>query len=246
MLYFFVGLAATLLGATIGVGGGIVIRPVLSLLHIDKGVASFTSLIVVLTMAIVALLTYKHKNVKIEVKKTSILAIGSVIGSFLGAGFIPMVSEDFINIGYIIVLICVLILVLMRDKLRPQKEIGRGGAAAVGCISGALSGFFGIGGGPFQMVALMICFKMRAKEAVVQSIFITLLTTISALTRYMLNGVWNFSITVYMIPAAVAGGILGGILNRKLKSPAVRITFMVVISGMVCMQLFTILTGGVR
>jgi uncharacterized membrane protein YfcA len=36
---------------------------------------------------------------------------------------------------------------------------------------------------------------------------------------------WDFSAAVYMIPAAIAGKTAGGMLNRKLKSPAVRVLF---------------------
>jgi len=36
---------------------------------------------------------------------------------------------------------------------------------------------------------------------------------------------WDFSAAVYMIPTAIAGKTVGGMLNRKLKSPAVRVLF---------------------
>lgn len=243
MLYLLIGFGATALGALVGVGGGLVIRPLLAFLGVNKELASFTSSAAVLAMAAVTLLTYRRKHVKIEIHKTGFMAAGSVAGGFLGGGLIPLVSNEAINIGYIVVLGVVAVLAVFKNKLVRKREVGKPGAVVIGGISGVLSGIFGIGGGPFQMAALMICFRMRAKDAAVQSIFITLLTTASALARYAISGAWDFSIAVYMIPTAVVGGIVGGLLNRKMRSPVVRVLFVATLAAMMALQMVTVLTG---
>lgn len=244
MIYSLIALAATLLGAVIGVGGGLVIRPALAFMEVDAELAAFTSSAAVFAMTAVTLLVYKAKKTKIEVRRTGFMAGGSVIGGFFGAGLIPLVPARAIGVGYVIVLVMVLLITIGRERLHPKKEIGNAGAAMIGGATGLLSGFFGVGGGPFQMAALMLFFKMDARSAAVQSVFITLLTTSSALVRYVLDGMVDFSIAAYMIPAAVAGGLIGGLLNRRMSSGLVRKLFVVTIAGMIALQCVTVATKG--
>lgn len=240
MIYSLIALAATTLGAVIGVGGGLVIRPVLAFLEVNKELVAFTSSITVLVMAIVTFLVYKKQKAKLEVRRTGFMAGGSIIGGFLGAGLIPLVPTRVIDIGYIAVLAAVILITLGRNRFIAKKEISNAGAFFTGGLTGVLSGFFGIGGGPFQMAALMIGFKMDAREAAVQSIFITLLTTLSALVRYGIDGAWDFTIAVYMIPAAVIGGLVGGLLNRRMKNGIVRGLFLATLAGIIVLQCVTV------
>lgn len=240
MIYSLLALAATMLGAVIGVGGGLVIRPVLAFLEVDKELTAFTSSITVLAMAIVTLLVYKKQKARIEVRRTGFMAVGSIIGGFLGASLISFVSVRVIDIGYIFVLAVVILITLGKKRFIAKKKISNAGAFLTGGLTGLLSGFFGIGGGPFQMAALMIGFKMDAREAAMQSIFITLLTTISALVRYGIDGAWDFTIAVYMIPAAIIGGLAGGLLNRRMKSGMIRGLFLTTLAGMIVLQCITV------
>lgn len=43
MVYFILALAATVIGTVVGVGGGMILRPLLNLFDVSKGLASFTS-----------------------------------------------------------------------------------------------------------------------------------------------------------------------------------------------------------
>lgn len=239
VIYAFIAFFATTLGAVVGVGGGIIIRPTLAFLEVDKELASFTSSITVLVMAIVTLLVYRKKHAKIEVRRTGVMAGGSIVGGFVGAGLIPLVSEQVINIGYIIVLAAIILITVSKNRFSVKKEIAGAGAFLTGGITGTMSGFFGIGGGPFQMAALMLCFKMEAREAAVQSIFITALTTASTLVRYAIDGAWNLSLAIYLIPAAVAGGALGALLNRRIASKHIQALLVVVVAGMIVLQFAT-------
>ena len=106
----------------------------------------------------------------------------------------------------------------------------------IGVLTGGLSGLFGIGGGPFQVTALIVFFGMDPREAAVDSIFITFLTTLSSLTKYTINGYMDFSLALYMIPAAVIGGYTGGKINRKISSKKVSLIFVISILFIIMMQ----------
>ena len=241
MLYFIISLFSTVIGAIVGIGGGLIIRPLLANIGVDKSLASFTSSIVVLSMATVTLATFIMNGVKINVRKILLLGLGSIIGGFLGGTLLKYVNENFIDTAYIFMLILVLFSVVFRKKIpeinikNPLAEI------AIGVITGGLSGLFGIGGGPFQVTALIVFFGMDPREAAVDSIFITFLTTLSSLTKYTMNGYMDFSLALYMIPAAVLGGYAGGRINRKISSDKVALIFKISVLLIIIMQSITII-----
>ena len=236
MLYFVISSFSTIIGAIVGIGGGLIIRPLLANIGVAKSLASFTSSIVVLSMAAVTLGTFIRNGVKINIRKILLLGIGSIIGGFLGGTLLKHVNENFIDIAYIFMLIMVLFSVAFRKKIpeinikNPLAEI------AIGIITGGLSGLFGIGGGPFQVTALIVFFGMDPREAAVDSIFITFLTTLSSLTKYTINGYMDFSLALYMIPAAVIGGYAGGKINRRISSDKVALVFKISVLFIIMMQ----------
>ena len=74
-----------------------------------------------------------------------------------------------------------------------------------------------------------------------RSILITLLTTASSLVGYAINGSADFSIAIYMIPAAIIGGIVGAHLNRRFGHNHIALVFNVTVAAIICLQLYTII-----
>ena len=240
MLYFIISLFSTIIGAIVGIGGGLIIRPLLANIGVTKSLASFTSSVVVLSMTVVTLLTYMKHGAKIEVKKLFLLASGSIIGGFIGGTLLKYVNENFIDMSYIFMLLLVLLSVIFREKI-PEINIKNPlGQIIIGIITGGLSGFFGIGGGPFQVTALIVFFGEDPREAAIDSVFITFLTTLSSLTKYTMNGYMDFSIALFMIPAAIIGGYAGSKINRKISSNKVSAIFIASVLFIIVMQSFTI------
>jgi uncharacterized membrane protein YfcA len=241
MLYFIISLFSTIIGAIVGIGGGLIIRPLLANIGVSKNLASFTSSVVVMSMAVVTLATFMKNGVKINIKKLFLLAFGSITGGFLGGTLLKYTNENFIDTAYIFMLLLVLFSVIFRKKIPEINIKNPFGQIAVGIITGGLSGLFGIGGGPFQVTALIVFFGMEPREAAVDSIFITFLTTLSSLTKYTMNGYMDFSIAVFMIPAAVIGGYAGGKINRKISSDKVSKIFIVSVLFIIIMQTVTVI-----
>ena len=240
MIYAFIALIATIIGAVVGIGGGLIIRPMLGVLGVAKDLASFTSGTAVFAMTIANLITHSRQGTKIELKGTLTLAIGSILGGFAGGALLRIVSEEVVNASYILVLFLILASVIGRPYLKPMKVDHPLIQMAIGVLTGTLSGLFGIGGGPFQIVALILFFNLSTKEAAVQSILITLLTTMSALTKYTIDGYADLSLAVYMVPAAIIGGILGSILNRKMHGKIITVIFALVITSILVIQVLKV------
>jgi len=241
VIYFILSLLATTLGAMVGIGGGIIIRPVLAALSVAKGLASFTSALAVLVMAIVTTVNYKRKGAKLDLRDNMPVAVGSVAGGFMGGSLMAMVSTQVINVSLVCALVLVIIIVMFRDKMPRIKVKNTGLAMFIGLCTGALSGFFGIGGGPFQVAALMLFFSLSARDAAASSILITLCTTASSLIRYTILGYADFSLAIYTVPAAVIGGLLGSQINRKLNDHQTSVVFAITIIGIIALQMWTII-----
>lgn len=90
------------------------------------------------------------------------------------------------------------------------------------------------------MTALLLLFDLEPKEAAVQSIFVTLLTTVSSLIQYAVSGYWDFSLAVYMIPMAVLGGFVGGLLNRRFNNKYVSVLFNTTVVFIILMQIYSV------
>lgn len=248
-------LLSSILGTLVGVGGGFVIRPVLGFWGVEKSLASFTSSMCVLGMAVVSLSIYAWRNWRASVaiqgevdsKKPLfypamvLLAASSIPGGFVGGILMGLASEKVVNSCYMVVLAVLIILLIFLERV-PKREVeNRFAQICIGFILGVLSGFFGIGGGPFKMVALLIFFNLKEKDAAIQSIFITGLTTISSLISYTLNGHADFSLAVYMVPAAMLGGFIGSQITRRINHKAVSKLLMSTLFLMLALTVYKII-----
>lgn len=85
IIYFLVGICATTIGAISGLGGGVIIKPVLDMLgHYDISTVGILSSFTVFSMSVVSLGKSIKNKVKLEGKKTIALALGSILGGVIG------------------------------------------------------------------------------------------------------------------------------------------------------------------
>lgn len=85
LILLFVGLIAGMLSGLIGIGGGIIIVPMLLYIGLTQQQAQGTSLAVMLPpIAFLAVLNY-HKAGQIEWKYAMIIAVFFIIGSYYGS-----------------------------------------------------------------------------------------------------------------------------------------------------------------
>jgi hypothetical protein len=94
LILILIGLSAGMLSGLIGVGGGIIIVPALVFfLGFSQHAAQGTSLgLLLLPIGILAVLSYYNKGL-IDVKFVGIMAIGFVLGGFLGSKLALNISE---------------------------------------------------------------------------------------------------------------------------------------------------------
>ncbi len=246
ILHFTVAFFATTLGAMAGLGGGVIIKPVLDALGIyavsNVGMlSSFT----VLSMAVVSVTRQAACGFQFQ-KESVLLAAGGVGGGVLGKEaltlFMNLTPSDMIA-GAIqsFLLAGLLLLVILRGKLPHISLENNAAVSGAGCLLGLTSSFLGIGGGPINVLVLMTLLGMNAKEAAVNSLFIILLSQSSKITWCMISSGfvdYDLSMLNVMIPGAILGGLLGVQVSRRLQATHIERVFNVTLTGLVLLNIF--------
>jgi len=223
LVYLLVALGATIVGAMAGLGGGVIIKPVLDFIG-DYNVSTIgvISACTVFTMAVVSIIKQIKYKFKIEIRKTVFIGIGSVIGGVMGEKLLKAVLDLFphnivtVSQNAIIAIFLTLIFLYMRnkEKVKSFKVENSMVCLLIGLFLGVMSSFLSIGGGPINICILTIFFSMEPKEAAVNSI-ITILFSQGAqlLAIASTKGIEAFLLPI--LPVMMIGGILGGIIGSR-------------------------------
>lgn len=230
ILYFAVSLGASVLGAICGIGGGIIIKPTLDLFGWDSVAAiSFLSSCTVFSMSVYSVtknLLAKGKKSSLSMAQMTPLAIGSVIGGIIGNGLFDTIKNCFANLDTVgavqaiclfLVTAVVMIYTIHKRRIQTLRINGAVPGALIGAALGMCSSFLGIGGGPINLMALGYFYSMDSKTAAASSLYVILFSQAASLATTFLTGTSpdvNWMIWLLM----VAGGILGGILGRKVNA----------------------------
>ena len=228
VIFFVICFGASIVGAICGIGGGVIIKPVLDAFQIlDVATISFLSGCTVLSMSTYAVLksTVNGKS-QLEPKTGLPLALGAAAGGILGKwmfGFISALSSDKNKIGAIqaicllIITAATLLYTLCRNKLNSYHITNAAVCVFIGIVLGILSSFLGLGGGPVNLAVLYFFFSMNTKAAAENSLYIIFYSQITSLLSAILTGsIPKFSVPMLLM--MVLGGILGGIMGRSLNS----------------------------
>lgn len=227
-IFFLICFVASIIGAICGIGGGVIIKPVLDSFQIlDVATISFLSGCTVLSMSTYSVLKSKTSGKsQLEPAISFPLAIGAAFGGLFGRwlfGFISTLHPDKNKIGAVQA-ICLLLLTvgtllytIYRNKIKSYHIKDSRICILIGSILGILSSFLGIGGGPINLAVLYFFFSMTTKVAIENSLYIIFYSQITSLFSVIILGnTPKFSI--YMLLMMVFGGILGGIVGRSINS----------------------------
>lgn len=121
-MYILIGLATGVFGATFGVGGGILMVPVLVLvLSCAQKSAQAMSLAVMVPMALVAATRY-YSQAKFDLRIVALLAAGSVLGAVLGAEIAAYASGSLLRKLFAVVMVIVAVkMFFTNDAPKPAQ-----------------------------------------------------------------------------------------------------------------------------
>ena len=250
LVYSIVILAATTLGAFVGLGGGVIIKPVLDFIGAEPRMqVDFLSSIAVFTMSVVS--TGKAIRNKVEFKKDIIafVSAGSIAGGFLGSYCMDLlgvvVAQEHIRCIQAFVLASLLLAVCIYvSKQRFSFHIKNPVAiCVVGLMLGFFASFLGIGGGPINVAVLTLFFSMNVKESAVYSVAIIFFSQLSKLaTIFVTTGIEPYThqwkTLIFILPAAILGGIIGSKFNRRFDDKLIRKIFSAVMLLLVALNIY--------
>lgn len=256
MIYFLIAIMATTVGALTGMGGGIIIKPVLDVLgHYDATTIGVLSSITVFSMSLVSIGRQVAAKTKIQYSLAIPLSAGAVVGGLLGKSGLAMIVEA-VGGGSMVTLVqnsilSVLILIvyvymLKKDSIKTLGMTGYVPAILVGMMLGIFSSFLGIGGGPINVAILIYVFSLNTKNAAVCSIFTILFSQISSLASIALGtgfAIFDLTMLPYMVVGGVAGGFIGASLNKKLSEKQVEFWFNVIQLVVLAIAIYNIISN---
>jgi uncharacterized protein len=223
------GVVAGAYGTLIGVGGGLLVVPVLLLAHVAPKDAAGTSMAVVLANAASGSISFLRRR-RVDVRSGLIFALAGLPGALLGA-----VADQFVPRRLFGFLFGVLLAsVGARLFINPGNAASRGAtvadqgntagfrvlpAAAIGLGAGFLASVFGVGGGIIFVPTMVYLFAFPAYVATATSTFVIALTALfgTASHAYYHDVLWLPAVAIAL--GAIAGAQIGVQLAQRVRVP---------------------------
>ncbi|MCM1286125.1 MAG: sulfite exporter TauE/SafE family protein [Acetobacter sp.] len=257
IIYCIIIFAATFLGALVGLGGGVIIKPLLDLIgHDTIDVVNFISSCAVFSMSISSTLRHIKAKTKIDFKFILTLSVGAVLGGAGGAALFDYLLTIFDNsimksiqgiiLGVLLVLSVVYVNLKKAKSFNVKNPVG---IAGVGLALGFIASFLGVGGGPINVAFLVLFFSMTMKEAAIYSVGTIFFSQLSKLiTIGISHSVPSVSAITLIsaIAAAVIGGILGAIANKRCNEKMIKTTFTIVVILLALVNFYNAIAGFVK
>ncbi|CAN5867857.1 hypothetical protein BH23ACT5_BH23ACT5_12340 [soil metagenome] len=207
-----VGAVAGFLSGMLGVGGGIIMVPLLvGVLGFDQHRAHASSLAAIVLIAISAAVRFGAAG-EVVWSVGLALGVGGVVGSTLGAHLMHRLSPDTLKLVFGV------ILVLAGARLALGGDEATGEVASmvvsvvvgilIGLVAGIASGIAGIGGGVLMVPAMVLLLGMPQHAAEGTSLVAILFTAVAGTRVHLANR------RVDLKQAAIIG--LGGVLSAQL------------------------------
>jgi len=231
------GLAAGFASSFLGIGGGLVIVPVLMIgwgYPLKKAVG--TSLATIVLVSLVGVTTealVKWSNIHWSL--ALFLTAGSLAGSWAGGKALPHIPEALMRIAY------AAFLLFSAYRMFASARAGEGSGAlelagaplagaavaiAAGLLAGVSSVFFGIGGGAVIVPALALMFRDIPFHAARATSLVTIVpVSLFGAAQHRRLGNVDLKCVRWLVPAGLAGAVAGVLVVNRLPARPCRIAF---------------------
>lgn len=258
VIFFVICFIASVIGAISGIGGGVVMKPVLDAFHVmDVASISFLSGCTVLSMTTYSVIKGRlSRESNIDQKIGLPLALGAAFGGLVGKwlfSYVSALSPDKNKVGAIqafclmLITICTLICTICKKKITTKKITAPAACVSVGFLLGIMSSFLGIGGGPINLMVLFLLFSMQTKTAAENSLYIIFFSQLTSLLSTILTGSVpdiDPSVLIIMVIGGITGGICGRALNKKISEKTVDRLFMALMLVIILICVYNMVTYG--
>ncbi len=256
-VFFLVSFLASIVGAICGIGGGVVIKPVLDMLGLETvSTISFLSGCTVLSMSCYSVTRALSKGDSgVDVKTGTPLAIGAALGGLAGKQLFDLVRSLFENQGRVgavqaaclgVITLGTLAYTLNKARIPTHSVTAPAPCVAIGLCLGIMSSFLGIGGGPINLVVLYFFFSMDTKTAASNSLYIILFSQLASLLSTLVTRTvpaFRWPVLLVMVGGGVGGGVVGRMLNRRMDNKLVDRLFIGLMAVIVLICVYNVYRG---
>lgn len=223
------GVVAGAYGTLIGVGGGVLVVPVLLLAHVAPKDAAGTSMAVVLANSVSGSISFLRRG-RVDVRSGLVFALAGLPGALLGAladQFVPRRVFGFL-FGVLLAFVGARLFINPGNAASRDATVADEGntagfrtlpAAVIGLGAGFLASVFGIGGGIIFVPTMVYLFGFPAYVATATSTFIIALTALfgTASHAYYHDVLWLPAVAIAL--GAIAGAQIGVQLAQRVRVP---------------------------
>lgn len=251
---FIISIIAGFLGALLGLGGGIIITPALTLLlGIDIKYAIGASIVSVIATSSGAAIAYVRDRIT-NLRIGMFLEVATTTGAITGALIAGLISTHYLYIIFGLLLLYSAIAMIQRaheelpgevvahplaDKLRLNGEYfdktlnrqvkynvgGVLGGFGMMYVAGTISGLLGIGSGVFKVMAMDLFMKLPFKVSTATSNFMIGVTAAASAGVYLMRGDIDPKIAGPVALGVLVGATVGTKVMEKLRSATIRRIF---------------------
>ncbi len=230
MTGFIIGLVAGLFGGLVGLGGGVIMIPLMvGLLKMTQHRAHGTSLVALVYTGISGAVIYFQKG-SVDIFASVLLAATAIFTARAGARYAHALPEWKLKRGFGGFLLIVSLLLLVKPYLVHQDHsvtfiVRAGILLATGLFTGFLSGMMGVGGGTVMVPAMVLLAGIDQHTA--QGISLLAMVpagAVGAATHWKLGNVEK-SFLACLIPGILIGAYTGGLLAHFFHEGTLRVVF---------------------
>lgn len=219
-LYLVVGAIAGVLAGLLGIGGGLVIVPMLVfcmelqnlpnelIMHLALG----TSMASIVFTSVSSFMAH-HKRGAVDWTVVRRIVAGILVGTFLGTFIAAGLSTGWLKVFFVVFLYYVCYQMLSGKKPKPSRQLpGMAGMFGAGNVIGVVSSLVGIGGGTLS-VPFMVWHNIPIHKAIGTSAAIGFPIAVAGTLGYITNG-WgvqnlpSYSLGYVSLPALVSIAVM--------------------------------------
>lgn len=238
-------LAVAIVFSMVGQGGGVLYVPILLALGMGVHDATTTSLFVIVATSASAAIIYRRRRT-VDWKLALIIEPPTIVLAFVGGLLANLLDAIILKIIFAVVLIIASILMMrpVKEQITSEQQgwghwkrtIGEKryivrlpGLMPVTAIAGFVAGMIGIAGGIFKLPAMVLIGRVPMRIAVGTSAFMVSITALSGLAGHLVGGSFNALVALPLAASAFVGGRVGSSLSMRVKAPALKTIFAVIL-----------------
>lgn len=223
-----IGVTAGLLAGLLGVGGGIVMVPLMVALGVTQHRAHATSLLAIMVIALAGVTRFAFAG-EVDWLVGAAVAVGAIGGSTIGSRTMGRMSPRHLRAFFVVILVVAGIRMVTGGEVvagaQPEGVLVWLMALGIGLVSGFAAGVAGVGGGVVIVPALVFLLGITQHTAEGTSLMVIIFTAIAATRVNLAANRVDLREGLVMGAAGVVSSVVGASLALQLEAPVLTQVF---------------------